>query len=327
MMKLSFFLLLLILLISCKSSETEKVDSVDILKKDTTTNSDTINPFSEMMNKFLIPEEMIKWRIFEKGFNDTLKIYRNRIYAKHGYKFNSKDSHLYFSKMDWYKINPKYDHSLLTKHDSITINMITKYEQLLNHLSQDSVEILKDIINFRNLLLEQGYDKTVTVKKDITDDSKIESFSTRIKFINNKLQVENILQRNKQEIWTEKYYVDPCLDYIPSNDVILKNYPRFGYYYILLKDYFDTLTPKIEQLDGNKYVKRSISESDTTYELSGLLFNADDTSRYFKSYLYNFKGCEVYFPQAYCLYDLNVGYTVKVWDELQKTFIYLWSGP
>lgn len=321
------FLLIFIVIFACNS---KKPGDNQRYKENTTDSLIVVqnkDNYAEVKNKFLVNEEDIKWRIFEKNINDTLRILRNKLFAKYGYKFKSSELQNYFNSKSWYKINPNYNHSLLTKADSLSIQTVIKYENLLNDLSPDSVKLLKQIFDFRKRLLTFGFDSTIIVKKDITGDGKIDKFITKISFENQKLDVENILISGKLKLWSEKHVVEPCLEYIDKNDKILNNYPKYSYYYIFLTKYIDTEIPRVEPINGSRYVTMNITGIDTTYEFNSLLFNCEDHSEWFKKYLYNFKGNQVIFPHAYCLYESDVSYDVKVWNNLTKEFITLWSGP
>jgi hypothetical protein len=58
----------------------------------------------------------------------NLRLLRNMVYARHGYKFNSSDLTLYFSRFDWY--NPRFDNvdDLLTDVDKYNIQAIQAFE-------------------------------------------------------------------------------------------------------------------------------------------------------------------------------------------------------
>lgn len=58
-----------------------------------------------------------------------LRIERNHIFAKYGYKFKSEDLALYYSMMDWYK--PRYDNvdTKVTEEDKALIAYIQKLEK------------------------------------------------------------------------------------------------------------------------------------------------------------------------------------------------------
>jgi len=60
--------------------------------------------------------------------NRSLRLLRNMIYAKHGYKFNSADLTAFFSRFDWY--NSRYDNvdRFLTDVDKWHIQMIQAFE-------------------------------------------------------------------------------------------------------------------------------------------------------------------------------------------------------
>ena len=77
--------------------------------------------------------------------NRTLRLLRNIIYARHGYKFNSKDLDTFFKRFDWY--NPKYDNvdNFLTEADKYHIQMIQQFEKRNENIPNI---ILKDIVGF-----------------------------------------------------------------------------------------------------------------------------------------------------------------------------------
>ena len=62
---------------------------------------------------------------------EELRIIRNEIFARNGYRFKSADLQDYFSKMEWYK--PKYDNvdSLLSETDKQNIELLLKFEKML----------------------------------------------------------------------------------------------------------------------------------------------------------------------------------------------------
>ena len=284
-------------------------------------------PVQNECPEFQIYEEEIKWRLFEKNISDTLRILRNNIFAKYGYPFKSKDLKSYYEHKKWYKANPDYDHSQITSKDSTTIQTILKYENLLGTLSADSVKLLKNIFDFRKQLLATGYDTTITVHKNITGNKHNDEFTTRIKIQNEKIFVENILKNQDQLLWSELFSDEPCVDsYTMENDNILKTYPKYGYFYILVNDYLDTVIPRAEPLSKN-YVELQITGNDTSYSFSWTGSNCQDHSNRFKKYLYNFNGNQVLFSQGFCLYDEDVGYDVKVWNKFSNDFVTLWSGP
>jgi hypothetical protein len=60
----------------------------------------------------------------------NLRLLRNMVYARHGYKFNSEDLVSYFSRFDWY--NPKFSNvdDLLTDVDTYNIRAIQAFENM-----------------------------------------------------------------------------------------------------------------------------------------------------------------------------------------------------
>jgi hypothetical protein len=60
--------------------------------------------------------------------NQHLRLLRNMIYARYGYRFNSQDLITYFSHFDWY--NPRFDNvdNYLTDNDRSVIQLIQSFE-------------------------------------------------------------------------------------------------------------------------------------------------------------------------------------------------------
>ncbi len=325
-------LLVFLLLASCSS---EKSDNIEKPVHDKTIDSPNvvqiIDKYALVRDKYLINEDDIKWRIFEKNIGDTLRLLRNKIYAKYGYKFKSLDLQKYFNSKSWYKINPEYNHSILTHDDSFSVQTLIKYENFLGELSTDSIKILKNIFDFRNELYTKGYDSTITVKKDITGDGNSDSFISKVKFEDSQFSIENILKSNNKVLWSEKSYLSSCVQYIDDDDKILQNYPVYGYYYIIFNKFFSSLIPGVHTIydlyGRDNYVDIKITGTDTIYEAGSILFNCEDESEWFKKYLFNFKGNQVTFSYGYCLYAPGEGYDVKIWNSLTKEFVLLWSGP
>jgi hypothetical protein len=81
--------------------------------------------YPEASNRNLTSEDLAGKTLWE------LKIMRNEIFARHGYKFKSQDMKEYFSKQKWYK--PEYDDvtSKLTEVENANIKMIKEYENNL----------------------------------------------------------------------------------------------------------------------------------------------------------------------------------------------------
>ena len=58
----------------------------------------------------------------------SLKLLRNLVYAKHGYKFKSDDLQKIFSEFDWYKPNASFSESSFTNWEKSVISDIQRYE-------------------------------------------------------------------------------------------------------------------------------------------------------------------------------------------------------
>jgi hypothetical protein len=81
--------------------------------------------YPEASNRNLTSEDLAGKSLWE------LKIMRNEIFARYGYKFKSQDMKEYFGKQKWYK--PQYDDvtSKLTEVENANIKMIKEYEDNL----------------------------------------------------------------------------------------------------------------------------------------------------------------------------------------------------
>ena len=58
-----------------------------------------------------------------------LRLLRNLIYAKHGYKFKSEDLKEIFSAFDWYKENPNFSEDDFSYYEKHLIEKIQQYEK------------------------------------------------------------------------------------------------------------------------------------------------------------------------------------------------------
>ena len=67
-----------------------------------------------------------------KSSKSDLRILRNLVYAKHGYKFKSEDLDKIFSEFDWYKVNPNFSEKEFSEKEKQLIQTIQKYEAELN---------------------------------------------------------------------------------------------------------------------------------------------------------------------------------------------------
>ena len=88
--------------------------------------------YPEASNRQLTPEDLKEKSLWE------LKIMRNEIFARHGYKFKSEEMKSYFDKQKWYE--PKYNNvnSKLTYTESSNIKLIKEYEDNLKKTEKAS---------------------------------------------------------------------------------------------------------------------------------------------------------------------------------------------
>ena len=84
-----------------------------------------LDDFDWVTQRYVNPDNL-SWRSKE-----GLRILRNWIFARHGYKFNSKDLTQYFSQYPWY--TPRFDNvnSQLSEIELYNIDLIKKYEDRL----------------------------------------------------------------------------------------------------------------------------------------------------------------------------------------------------
>ena len=94
-------------------------------------------PYTSM--KLLLPHSL---KFFSKA---QLRIMRNEIYARHGYKFASADLAAYFAKTSWY--SPVSDNSKvkLSALEQLNVNIIKRVEDAMNQKEIDEGEIEKGL--------------------------------------------------------------------------------------------------------------------------------------------------------------------------------------
>jgi hypothetical protein len=88
--------------------------------------------YPEASSRHLTSQDLAGKSIWE------LKIMRNEIFARHGYKFKSEDMREYFNKQEWYK--PEYDNvtSKLTEIEIANIKILKQYEDDLKKSKSSS---------------------------------------------------------------------------------------------------------------------------------------------------------------------------------------------
>jgi hypothetical protein len=87
---------------------------------------------------------------------DELRLLRNMIYAKYGYKFNSNELNNYFSKFNWYQSAESNVDNALTEIDKKNIALIQEIE--LNFPAGTDIDKkLAGVWRFRGGVPDQGY--------------------------------------------------------------------------------------------------------------------------------------------------------------------------
>ena len=150
MNKLSFFLgtVLILLALSCRNNDTKS--SSNSITNDTNIKADSQAISSDEI--YLTDSDLLSLTIPE------LRIERNKIFAKHGYKFKSTDLKQYFSQFAWY--NPQYDNvnDMLTDADKQNIDLIKHYENVKRSKKSDFDTFLNPIVDINLQSLEITWD-------------------------------------------------------------------------------------------------------------------------------------------------------------------------
>ena len=62
---------------------------------------------------------------------NLLRLIRNEVYARHGYRFDSLDLHLYFSAQPWYKIDNNFEFDSLNNSEKHFVKTVKELEESL----------------------------------------------------------------------------------------------------------------------------------------------------------------------------------------------------
>lgn len=105
--------------------------------------SDCIFPYSS--ERYLKEEEVEKYATDKR----TLRIARNEIYARHGFKFDKEDLIAHFSQFSWYhpKINDT-EETILNEYERHNIDIIKKYENMASDnvgVEDDTHQMIKKV--------------------------------------------------------------------------------------------------------------------------------------------------------------------------------------
>ena len=158
-----------------------------------------------------------------------LRIMRNEIFARYGYKFKSDDLSEYFSKQPWY--NGKYDNvdTYLTDVDRYNINLIKQKEELINSKYKEQGKIIYSNESVASREIRKEADKSQVV------------ITRQVYFINHGFNQNGELKScmvkktiEKTDIGAEKSYSTVQLEY-------LTGYPNYDSDYFEVKKYVDDI--------------------------------------------------------------------------------------
>lgn len=143
MKKITLILLLAIFFASCSSNSSTNDSNND-------ENSDQNHKTEEVENTTI---DLLSESDLEGLTANDLRIKRNEIFAKHGYKFKSEDLQKHFSQFDWY--SPKHNDvtDMLTETDKKNIELIQKYEA---KIKENNTEVTSDFKSFVGLFEPLG---------------------------------------------------------------------------------------------------------------------------------------------------------------------------
>ena len=82
-----------------------------------------------LQSKCVIHEDYAHLRVYKyHDSKESLRLLRNLVYAKHGYKFQSDELKKIFSEFDWYKPSDTFSESSFTNLEKSVISDIQRYE-------------------------------------------------------------------------------------------------------------------------------------------------------------------------------------------------------
>lgn len=152
MMKRLFLIIpaaLIMLLATCRGSADNNDGNSD-------TEMQSLNTESGNLKTRLLAESNLEGKSAEE-----LRIMRNEIFARHGYKFKSKDLQKHFSKFDWYEA--KYDDvtDKLSETEQKNIALIKKYEDKASRKGKASASFSEFLALFERI--ESGKEFVINV--------------------------------------------------------------------------------------------------------------------------------------------------------------------
>ena len=193
----------LLLLLICSSCSDKKQSSLEI------ENLDELISFEEVQDKSL----------------KELRLIRNEIFARNGYRFNSTDLNKHFNQFDWYVPTHNKADSMLSDIDKKNVALILELENAIKTTINEDQELYSQFeaflktayedyqISFTNDLLitmdkfkGRKRDTTILTIGNIDGLNNLDTISTRVYVQNDTVFVDNSWTRNNELMWRDKYY-------------------------------------------------------------------------------------------------------------------------
>ena len=267
---------------------------------------------------------------------DELRLLRNEIFARKGYKFNSEDLRKHFSSFEWYK--PKYDNV-----DSILSDIDKKNIQTILVLERNKKEVLEHkklrISDIKLSKLKKAYSSAENRNKLF-----IEKVLLTISQFNDHLADTTILTignidglDNLDTIYTHVYALDDTIyvksKWIRNEELLWSGTIKNPYIYINDDDLFayDTRHPWVTFTIGVMYGPPDIVDKSSYVDIDKALAlkmaryyinknNLQIAEKDYSDYLDSFNGKLLSYG------DPEVRHQLMLWYEPQKKFI-LYYAP
>lgn len=263
---------------------------------------------------------------FENKSLNELRLTRNKIFAKHGYIFKSKELTDYFNQFDWYEPKFKKVDSLLTENELKNIQLIVSLEKELkkciiptnNELFERYGEIknnseprtkefteilLKTIEQFKN----RKADTTILTIADIDGINGLDTLFTNISFCNGNVSVKSYWKKNNKTLWHETLE-NPYL-WVSENEEY--QYDTRNHWVTFTIGIYHSI-PKLQPMDYYSAINY-----ETAVQMAKSWFenkeNFNETE--YLEYLKNYKGQIILSGQP------EIAHELQIWYEPKQTFI------
>lgn len=195
-----FGLILLFLSVSCS-------DQRDISQR--RENNDTLISREDILDKSL----------------EELRLIRNEIFARNGYRFESPELNQYFNQFEWYTPSHDKADSLLSDVDKKNVQLILDLESDLRKTIREDQELYsqfeasqqtayedyqisftKDLLITMDKFIGRKRDTTILTIGNIDGLQALDTIQTRIFVKNDTVFVSNTWNRNKELMWKDEYF-------------------------------------------------------------------------------------------------------------------------